>query len=269
METLTGMQRPLGECIDAVGDVFIVSGGSNTSELSNIYEYAHGGTSPIAILDDPGYGVGCAVDPTTGNLAVANAFDPNNPYYGEQGDVAVYLGAQGNPTMHYSAVFGGFGLCGYDDAGNLYVEGNLFSSQTIELARLANGKSSLELVQLSKPVYTNSASLPSVQWDGSHMTITSSDPNQRAPVSVYRLNVFGSKAKVTSTTKLRSKKNRHGGQTWIERNSIVGVTYSGKYGGVSFWNFPQGGRPTGTIRKIAVLSKTELYGVTISPAQSH
>jgi hypothetical protein len=59
--TLTGFNSPAGECVDTAGDVFIVN--SNTSQ---ILEYAHGGTTPIATLSDPGYYPnGCAYDPTT------------------------------------------------------------------------------------------------------------------------------------------------------------------------------------------------------------
>ena len=46
--TLTGFDAPFGECVDNKGDVFIAN-----IEASNILEYAHGGTSPIATLSDP------------------------------------------------------------------------------------------------------------------------------------------------------------------------------------------------------------------------
>ena len=53
-----------GDCTDANGNVFI-------SNDDNVFEYAHGGTEPIATLDLPGSNaIGCSVDPTTGNLAV-------------------------------------------------------------------------------------------------------------------------------------------------------------------------------------------------------
>src|SRR5262249_47577682 len=72
--TLTGFQEAQGECADAKGDVFITVP-SPYSASSEILEYAHGGTEPIATFSDPGYGEepwSCAVDPTTGNLAVTN-----------------------------------------------------------------------------------------------------------------------------------------------------------------------------------------------------
>src|SRR5579871_6367789 len=67
--TLTGLNVPTGECVDKAGDVWIVEEGTN-----DIVEYAHGGTVPIATLTDPNNAPeGCSVDPTTGDLAVANA----------------------------------------------------------------------------------------------------------------------------------------------------------------------------------------------------
>ena len=69
--TLTGFNRPQGECSDRAGNVWI----TNTNSL-NLLEYAHGGTNAIADLADPtGYPVGCAVNPATGDLAVTNLFD--------------------------------------------------------------------------------------------------------------------------------------------------------------------------------------------------
>ncbi len=53
---LTGFDGPQGECVDKAGNVWI----ANTLK-SNLLEYAHGGTTPIAALRDPGqYPAGCA-----------------------------------------------------------------------------------------------------------------------------------------------------------------------------------------------------------------
>ena len=77
---------PQGECSDSHGDVFITDAFG-----SNIQEFAHGGTTPIANLSDVGEEAsGCAVDSVTGNLAVTN-------YY--PGNVAIYKNAEGTPTF--------------------------------------------------------------------------------------------------------------------------------------------------------------------------
>jgi hypothetical protein len=82
---LTSLTYAGGECVDSAGDVFIVEFSGPSSAGSTVYEYAHGGSTPIATLADPGSGFGCAVDPTTGNLAVANTSDASNPDHGYGG----------------------------------------------------------------------------------------------------------------------------------------------------------------------------------------
>ncbi len=53
--TLTGFYFPTGECVDKHGDVWVLN---MSPEV--IVEYAHGGTSPIATLDDPVGGFSCS-----------------------------------------------------------------------------------------------------------------------------------------------------------------------------------------------------------------
>src|ERR1700677_289861 len=65
---LAAPRYPGGECVDKAQDVFIPDAGGGGDVT---FEYAHGGTAPIAILGDLGGGpVACSIDPTTGNLAV-------------------------------------------------------------------------------------------------------------------------------------------------------------------------------------------------------
>src|SRR5580704_14935990 len=71
---ITGLSFPYGQCVDRSGDVYVVD--NNTSK---IYEYAHGGTTPIATAtDDYGSPIGCSVDSTTGNVAVGNFNGPGS-----------------------------------------------------------------------------------------------------------------------------------------------------------------------------------------------
>lgn len=262
---LSGISHPTGECVDGTGDVFIVTGSGSVS--NQVYEFSHGGTSPIATLSNPGLGASCSVDSATGNLAVANLYDPNNP--GGRGDILIYTGAQGQPTAYSSSQFLGFGSCGYDNDGNLYAEGGTTGSgQPIELGRLSNGSSSFEMMHLNKSVYTGDLFWPTVQWDGANMTISTIPHTERGkdsgPVSIYQLSISGTNATVVGTTTLNFKKNRHRGQTWIYKSNIIGSD-SYKGGNVSTWSYPQGGKPSQTIEKIPDI---ELLGITVSPKQS-
>ena len=68
--TLTGFTQPYGLCADKAGNVWVVNDGA-----SQLVEYAHGGSTPIATLSDTGeYPEGCSVDAVTGNLAVTNFY---------------------------------------------------------------------------------------------------------------------------------------------------------------------------------------------------
>ena len=66
--TLRGFYLATGECVDARGDGFIVNSGT-----AKIFKYAHGGTKRLATLQSPTRDpVGCAVNTTTGDLAVTS-----------------------------------------------------------------------------------------------------------------------------------------------------------------------------------------------------
>jgi hypothetical protein len=271
-ETLTGLENASGECTDPAGDVFITSYGTKSG---TIYEYAHGGKKPLAALSDQGQPFGCSIDPATGNLAVANGVDYSNPYCKNCGDVAIYTGAKGNAKIYYSSDFGAFWFCGYDNGSNLYLSAfDEFAGS--QLVRLANGSSSFEVISLNAKLYTGLYFQPSVQWDGKHMTVSSAPPKgMRGPVSVYQLSISGSSGTVIGTTELTSPKNNFEGQTWIEGDAIIGSdeTPLGKenqgYRSVSFWRYPQGGRPRQNIIKVGDERNIELWGVAVSPGSSH
>ncbi len=102
------MLNPDGLCTDAKGDIFVVN---NTPNADDVLEFAHGDTTPIQTLGNPGQvGVGCSVDPVTGNLAVTNV---EALYYG-LGSVSIYTKATGNPTMYSDPDMGSVYFCGYD-----------------------------------------------------------------------------------------------------------------------------------------------------------
>ena len=77
----------VGLCSDNSGNVFIPGNGE-------IWGPKHGGTTPISKSKDSGYrGVGCSVDPTTGNLAVANTEASSGS---AAGNIAIFTKATGS-----------------------------------------------------------------------------------------------------------------------------------------------------------------------------
>ena len=177
--TLSGFSGADGECVDKTGDVFI----TNTDE-SAVLEYSHGSTTPINTLSDPGYEpYGCSVDPTTGNLAVSN-FDG--------GSVAVYSDAQGDPTV-YSIPEVDVQFCGYDNSGNLFIDG-LGHSFAFELFELPRGSGTVLNISLNQNPWPGP-----IEWDGKHLALGYGGSNSN-DVVIYQLSVSGSTATVVGST---------------------------------------------------------------------
>ena len=90
-------------------------------EGNTIYEYAHGATSPSGSVAMPaGYqeSQGCAVDPTTGNLAVSVYGSSSK---GSISAVAIYPPGQATPTVYSDKTVNFFSHPAYDYSGNLFV----------------------------------------------------------------------------------------------------------------------------------------------------
>ncbi|MBV8067515.1 MAG: hypothetical protein JO113_06035 [Candidatus Eremiobacteraeota bacterium] len=259
---LTGFSFPQFECVDSAGDIFIPSVNESPT-TGTIYEYAHGGATPTRMLRDPGAPGGCSIDPTTGNLAVANLSDANNPH-GNYGSIAVFAGSQSNPQTFYPSGFAPQ-TCGYDNQGNLYMSTGGGNRHDLSgFARLAKGSSSFEPLKLNAKISFAHA-LPSVQWDGKHMTV-SSNQGPIAPLYVYRLKIRGDRATVIGTITLHdSPKENHSGQSWIVGRLIFGIDYHLGYR-VSRWPYPQGGYPEWNIKHIT--TSYLLNGLVLSPGSA-
>lgn len=123
---LTGFNLPQGMCVDKAANIWIAN-----TRASQISEYAHGGTSPIATLDDPGqYPLGCSVNPRNGDLAVSNISTSGSG----PGSLAIYKGAAGNPIIYSDSAFYRVFFLAYDANGNLFVDG-YNSSQVFQMAK--------------------------------------------------------------------------------------------------------------------------------------
>jgi hypothetical protein len=109
---LSGLNDPYGQCVDKKGNLWVVAFGG-----SSVSEYARGRTQTVKTLKTDYQPMGCSVDPTTGNLAVAALHA-----------VDVFVHARGKAHVYQSAVCYPFWAPGYDDAGNLYVEALLYGS---------------------------------------------------------------------------------------------------------------------------------------------
>jgi hypothetical protein len=243
-------------CSDANGDVFMAGGAVGTDE---IFEYAHGGTSPIAMLTVPSqYGLaGCAIDPTTGNLA-ASGYSPG----GSGGVVAIFQNAQGNPQIYINENARDFYYCGYDDKGNLFVHGIPTTSKHFIFSELPKASGTFTDIQLPPSVVQP---LGTIQWDGAYIT----DENP-APTFIYRISVSGSVGTIVGTTQIGNKTRFNHGPlgSWIQGNRVI-APQGRSNGNIAYWNYPAGGNPVKIIK--GLLSKRVRHKfayVTISIAPS-
>ncbi len=229
--TLTGLIDPGGECVDAKGNVFVANTGG-----SNVIEYAHGETAPVATLKDPGYfPIGCAVDPKTGNLAVTNFSSSSSG----SGNIVIYKHAKGKPGKPLTdANTPQFLLCGYDPSGNLYADG-LTGASGFSLDELPAGKNALVPIALDKGIGNPGA----VQWDGKYLAV-----GDQADNAVDRFAVASGKGTFKSATALKNAVAIF--QFWIQDGRIIGPD-SGN-ASVEIWKYPAGGKPITTVRGVYV-----------------
>ncbi len=259
---ITGLDHPLGQCVDSAGNVYVTAFRDN-----EIFEYAHGGITPIAAAYDYyGRPDGCAVDPTTGNIAVTNGVTISTP-----GSILVFSGGlSGSQTLYLGSnvELDTFDPPAYDPHGNLFFEGYTYSAQAV-FGELPAGSSTIQLIgglTLTEPA--------SVQWDGAY--IAAIDPNYQnsGVVAIFRVTVSGSTATVVRTTVLNDTCGGSGnyariyqpyiGGTTRKLNTVVSgnlsVTCSNR---LNFWNYTTGGNPKRVMP--ADISPESGSGTSLSP----
>jgi hypothetical protein len=250
---LADSNAPFGECVDKLGDVFVVDFGGEGG-TAGIVEYAHGGTSPIATLSDPGYyPEACSIDPTTGNLAVTNESGED----GDTGVVAIYADAKGDATDYVDPKIYYLGFCGYDDKGNLFLDGQYDHKGTFALDELPKYGSNFKSIKL-----TQAPSVPlDLQWAGKYIALAYSN------TVIYHVTVKGSKGTVVGTTLLNGPVSGTEMQFWIVRGTIVSPYGAGTGPDeVGFWKYPTGGRVRKSIGG-SEFDDAELFGTAVSTAQ--
>jgi hypothetical protein len=221
-----------GMCSDTKGDVFITAEVQSKpgARTGYVYEYAHGGTSPVATLDVPSHQipVSCSSDPTTRNLAVTS-YDFRN--YAPL--IEIYVGGSGNPKLFHSQELGANPQPAYDADGNLFVTsgGNV-------AALLPKGKRLIEKITLKETIGT----VAHAQWDGKYFALQSYAPTKHNREKIferyYRVQISGVTGTIAGISHFSNWLQKNPGQSWIQSDTLVATPD----GAINFWRYPTGGK---------------------------
>ncbi|MBV8149176.1 MAG: WD40 repeat domain-containing protein [Candidatus Eremiobacteraeota bacterium] len=231
---LKGIYGPSGMCTDSGNNVFVTenSGGA-------ILEYAHGGTQPIATLNDSNARpLGCAFDPMSRNLAVTSYAGHN---VGEAGSIQIWKNESGSPTTFVDADFLFYFFCTYDNNGNLFIDGQdkYLRPLVAELPSVATSFQTMKVTGFPKRFRYPSGIL----WDGRYLVVGDYDRSR-----LYRLKVSGNSATLVDTVSLYEGSGveqftiaSSGGHRILVGPNNLGTS-------AMYWPYPGGGLPTQMIR---------------------
>jgi hypothetical protein len=245
---LHGFYLASGQCVDSAGDIYITDYGR-----SEVYKYAHGNSQRKRAYFTPS-AIDCAIDPTTGNLAVVS--------WGGAG-VGVFKNAAGHPTKYKDSNFLGYYGCGYDSKGNLFVDGiSHVGSGNVVFAELPKAGRELKTVTLDQDLGWPGG----VKWDGKHIAV-----GDGATPAIYEFVIKGRRATTVGTTPLGSGA-RWVHQFWLRGKTVLTSTSCyphciGARGNqaIQYFQYPAGGTAT---QMITTGLKGEPLGDSVSLAPS-
>jgi hypothetical protein len=250
---LTGFHAPYGQCEDAKGDIWIANYNGKT-----VVEYAHGGTTPLATLEAGKQNQGCAIDPVTGNLAVASLAD-------KQHAILIWKRARGMPTAYSSESCFYVWVPAYDRSGNLYVESQQTDS-TIDICALPRGSTTLAPVSSDLPIVYPA----NVMWDGEYLAFGDQEYDNTLYSGLYQAQEQASGGvRLAGSTELRDMVCGYSGVVApfivgtknTPRNHRQGRVVIGENffcrNRLDFWAYPAGGPLTGTLQKAPYIASAE------------
>jgi WD40 repeat protein len=227
--TITGL------CSDPTGNVWVAT---SVEGQITMYKYAHGGTSPIATLNVPGdVNQDCAVDPSSGDLAVAH-----DAYF-----VSVFPNASGSPETFNDEPIGTIFSLVYDEHSNLLIYGSGFTFSSEEVGLLSSGGTSFtnfEFNERAKP-------LTFALWKGNYLLLSGihKAKGTSSPETMWKVSVEASGLKVAGTTILDSRGDDGFGQyACLVGSALLQSDRNGRF--VNLYDYVTGGKPKRTIGNV-------------------
>jgi len=236
--TLTGFNGPQGMCSDNQGNIWVV----NTGTFQGL-EYSRNGQLIGSVSDPSGTPVGCAVNPTDGDLALSEILGSSGA-----GGIEIYHNGSGSPTRYSNPSQYEYFFPAYDTGGNLYVDGFTYPSPAVIFSELPSGSGTMHTVSYSG----GTIGFPGgVNWDRVNGELIVNDQECHAIYAscAYQLTVSGSHATIVGSTPLN---NFDGTACDVDQGTIAPfskyfagpcITFAYSVSSVDRWAYPSGGTP--------------------------
>jgi hypothetical protein len=244
---VTGVSEPRGLCSDAKGNVWVTDAATSTLD-----KYSHTGRL-LATLRDEGFEpYSCAVDPESGDLAVANIFSNSNG----AGNLAIFKHASGQPAFYTGGDLNFVFYVAYAPSGGMvYIDG-LNASEVFRYASFANG------IFNGITIRGATVNFPGpLAWSNIGSTVDVAD-QQSTPPTIYRVSPSG---RLKGSTMLQC--SNQSGLCDLEAIVVEGprVLVDTIGPGVEGFKYPQGGAP---VTMIGAQQLSQPFGLAISPGIS-
>jgi hypothetical protein len=227
---LAAGRYPMGICVDSrTQNIWVVS--QTDGNAADLLQFTHGQVKPARTIKSDSSAEACAVDPLTGNLAVAVT-----NFSEDAGTLLVYKHSTGKPLSYNVKGIWLYLFVGYDSKGTLYVDGTPGdSSMPVRIAQLSPGAKKLRLVRLDRKLFYPG----NVQYDGTNLAIG----QERRP-TIYRIN--GSR--IVGTVALNGACFVQ--QFYIYGNRVIVPNICGSEPSINIYAYPAGGNPLRTFNPL-------------------
>jgi hypothetical protein len=234
--TITGFSEPQGMCSDKQGNVWVANTGTQQG-----LKYSRTGQLIGSVSDPLGYPVGCAVNPTNGDLALTDIFGVSR-----NGGVEIYAGATGTPTYYSNPSQIEFFFPAYDGSGNLYADG--FGYSGFSLSVLPSGSGTMSTVSYSGGTIYFPGGL---NWDrvNGNLVVGDQECNGLGASCQYQMSISGTTGTITGSTPLSD----YGGSPCdVDQGTLAPfskyfagpcISEGSNLSAAARWAYPAGGTP--------------------------